>query len=74
MVDLEELRWQMWLYDFTVTEVAQKIGICENTMYNKLHGETEFTVSEAGKIARLLRLDKDKRDEIFFGEERSKTE
>ena len=67
-MDLKELRWQMWLHDFTLFDAAQKIGICENTMYNKLHGETEFTVSEAVKLARLLRLNKDKRDEIFFSD------
>ena len=67
-MDAGELRWQMWLHDSTIAAAAQKIDICENTMYNKLHGETEFTVSEAVKLARLLHLDKDKRDEIFFGD------
>lgn len=68
MVDLEELRWQMWLHDVTPFGAAQKIGISESAMHNKLYGETEFTVSEVGKLARLLHLDKDKRDEIFFSE------
>lgn len=67
-MDLKELRWQMWLHDFTPSEVAQKIGIGERTMETKMHGETDFTVSEAVKLARLLRLNKDKRDEIFFGD------
>ena len=67
-MDAGELRWQMWMHDFTIAAAAQGIGISERSMYNKLQGETEFTVSEAVKLARLLHLNKDKRDEIFFGD------
>ena len=67
-VDAGELRWQMWMHDFTIAAAAQGIGISERSMYNKLQGETEFTVSEAAKLARLLHLNKDKRDEIFFSD------
>ena len=46
-MDAGELRWQMWLHDSTIAAAAQGIGISERSMYNKLQGETEFTVSEA---------------------------
>ncbi len=38
----------------TKREIAEALGIGENTLYAKLRGESEFTLSEAGKLADML--------------------
>lgn len=51
----------------TKTAIADKMGITRESLYNKLDGKTEFTVSEICSITNALNLSKDDRDAIFFG-------
>lgn len=45
---------RMALMDISKTEVAQRIGVSYTTLYNKLCGVTDFTLSEALLIKNLL--------------------
>lgn len=46
--------------------LADKMGIKQKTLYNKIVGTTEFKVSEIEVICRLLALSNNDRDKIFF--------
>ena len=45
---------------------AEELGIAESTLYRKLKKQN-FSVDEAQKISKLLRLDAAEAYEIFFG-------
>lgn len=44
------LRGEMAKYGLTIKDIAEIIGISYQAMFNKLHGKTEFTLTEAKKI------------------------
>lgn len=50
----------------TITALASKMGISREGLYNKINGQTEFTVSEINGVCDALRLDSSSRDAIFF--------
>lgn len=50
----------------TMTAIARISGINRVTLYNRLKGVGEFTVSEALALTRTLHLCRKERDEIFF--------
>lgn len=51
----------------TMTNMAKKIGISRESLYNKLEKKSEFSVSEINSIQQILHLTNSARDVIFFG-------
>ena len=51
----------------TMTNMAKKIGISRESLYNKLEKKSEFSVSEINSIQQILHLSNSARDVIFFG-------
>lgn len=49
----------------TMTAIAQKAEMKRETLYNRLAGKGEFTVSEIVGLTNALRLNKTQRDFIF---------
>lgn len=66
----KNLRGEMVKKDLTISKLAEKIGISEKTLRNKIHGETEFTWPEICKIHRLVNP-KMSKDELFAKEEQT---
>lgn len=50
-----------------LSHVARVVGVSPNTLRMKLNGETEFKLSEAQRLAELLRLTAEQREAFFFG-------
>lgn len=50
----------------TMTAIARISGINRVTLYNRLNGVGEFTISEALALTKTLHLCQRERDEIFF--------
>lgn len=59
-----ELVGEMAKRGLTRTSVAKKIGISSRTLYSKLMGDTDFTLSEANAIHAAFFPDVDK--ELLF--------
>lgn len=53
---------------FTVSDVAEGVGINKSTFYRKINSDVNcgFTVKEANKIVDFLNLTKDEANDIFF--------
>ena len=43
----------------TFETVAEKIGVCRTSLFNKMRGDNEFSLSEAFRFSRLLGLSLD---------------
>lgn len=69
MVNIEMLKTKIEDSGMTMVAISKKTGILRETLYNRLSGKTEFSVSEAVSIAKVLHLSKVERDVIFFGSE-----
>lgn len=53
----------------TVNQIASIIGLNPVTVYRKMSGESEFTLSELYKMKNVLKLDRDDFCNIFFAPE-----
>lgn len=49
--------------------IADAIGCSRYAVYKKLDGKSEFTASELVSLSDFMRLSREERDEIFFGDE-----
>lgn len=67
MPNYSELRHIVDASGYKKMYVAEVLGISMATLDKKLKGETEFKLSEAAKLATLLGLSSERRDELFFG-------
>ena len=47
--------------------LAHVMGITNNNLRNKLENETEFKLSEADKLSKILGMTAEQRDRCFFG-------
>lgn len=50
----------------TIEEVAKKIGIKNKELHKKLEGKEEFYISEIIALTKLLNLDIEECEKIFF--------
>lgn len=66
MTNFEMLKDKMADSGMTMVAIAAKSGILRETLYNRLKGVGEFTVSEMLALSDVLRLTNDERDQIFF--------
>ena len=66
MIDLVKLRKTIQESGLKISAISEQMSIARETLYNKLNGKTEFTVSEIIAISNILGLTKTQRDNIFF--------
>lgn len=66
MVDISKLKTAISDSGITVVKLCEKSGIERATLYNRLKGVGEFTVSEMTGICEALRLTESERDDIFL--------
>lgn len=55
-------------------EIAKELGINITTLYRKINGESDFTLSELKQLKRMLGMTKDDVDCIFFSESLTETQ
>ena len=63
------LRGEMVKKGLTISRLAEKIGVSEKTLRNKIHGDTDFTWPAVCTIHRLVNPNMSK-DELFSKEEK----
>lgn len=66
MVDYTKLRETIADSGMTIVAISAKTGILRETLYNKLAGRSEFTVSEIEGLSDALNLTTGQRNSIFF--------
>lgn len=67
MVNTMKLKGKIVENGFTLREVAKVLDIDDSTLYRKMKSNgTSFTIGEANKLTKVLRLTKDEAMEIFF--------
>ena len=66
MTDIDLLRKTIDDSGLKITALSKKASINRATLYNRLDGKGEFTVSEIEGLCRALRLNKTERERIFF--------
>ena len=52
--------------NYSISQLAMKIGLSYYGLSLKVNGKREFKVSEINKISKILALDIQSRDSIFF--------
>lgn len=65
MTDVNELRRYIEESGMTVKAVAEKSGILRETLYNRMK-TGDFKLSEICALVRILKLNDEDRDKIFF--------
>ena len=68
MTDVEKLKKCIDDSGMTMVAIAEKTGISRETIYNRMK-TGDFKLSEICALSRILRMSKEKRDEIFFENE-----
>ena len=66
MTDLVRLKGHLTSSGYKLQHVAQVMGVSTNALRLKLHGDTEFKLREAERLARLLELSPEERDLCFL--------
>ena len=66
MVDFNKLKAAIDESGMTMVAISAKTGILRETLYNKLAGKSEFTVSEIEGLSDALNLTTGQRNSIFF--------
>ncbi len=67
-LDKEKLEAKLLASGYSKSEIAGRLGITRQGLYNKLSGEREFKSSEIKALAEMLNLTAAERDHIFFGD------
>lgn len=65
-MNAQRLKAAMVLRNFNVERLAKAIGISESTLYQKLGGKSDFTLTEVRAIEKTLVLDIKVSRAIFF--------
>lgn len=66
MANIELLKEKINDSGIPMTVLARKSGIVRETLYNRLSGVGDFTVTEAMGLTNALKLTKSERDQIFL--------
>ena len=67
MTDISALKDCIGNSGRTIVAVAEKSGILRETLYNRMK-TGDFKLSEICALSKVLQLDRDGRDKIFFAE------
>ena len=65
-VDLPTLKSYIEHSGYKTTYIAQFMGISRPSLFNKMHGRTDFTIMEVYKLSQLLGLSDNDVINIFF--------
>jgi predicted transcriptional regulator len=65
-LNIELLKSKIAESGMTKTAIAERTNMTRATLYNRLLGKGDFTVSEVDKLSKALHLMKADRDRIFF--------
>ena len=52
--------------EITIVELSKKIKLCESSLRLKINGKRNFTIFEADKVGKVLKLSDKEILEIFF--------
>lgn len=66
MINTKALRGKMYMESCSVERLAKEIGMSRASLYRRLQGEKEFTISEMQRITRYLNIPHDEKENIFF--------
>lgn len=66
MTNKLELELQIKRCGVTKRELAQRLGISEMALANKMNNDSEFKASEIVVLAKELKMSKKQRDDIFL--------
>jgi len=69
MPDLDKLNEVIKDSGMTMVAIASKTGINRMTLYNRINGKGDFTISEMVALSKVLHMDTDTRNAIFFADE-----
>lgn len=70
-MNVNELRAEIARKGIQHNELADYIGISATAFSKKINGKNEFKLSEITKIAKMLDITPERRNEIFFTDEAS---
>lgn len=62
------LRQKMIALNIKTNDIARALNISHTSVYNKLHGRSEFTLSEVQTLKALLELSEEDTRNIFFAD------
>ena len=68
MVNVEMLSHKIDQSGITIVALAAKCGMSRETFYNRMAGKSDFKASEIFALSSALRLSREERDAIFFGD------
>lgn len=68
VVNSNKLRAKMIEQGYSVGTISESLGINQATLYRKMDSGN-FTIKEAKDLAKILHLDKDEVNAIFFADE-----
>ena len=66
MTDTDKLQGKMREKKLTLNALASKVGLSPTGLFNKIHNDREFTVSEMLAVSDCLALSSTEREQIFF--------
>lgn len=67
-MDKETLTAKLDASGMSRNEIAERLGLTRQGLYNKLCGENEFKSSEIKLLSEILMLSPQERDHIFFAD------
>lgn len=67
-MNFDELNAEMGRNKMSIPKLAKLIGIDKKTLYSRFNAETEFKRGEIAAICKVLNIDKQNRNRIFFSE------
>lgn len=68
MADIERVKSLIDDSGMTIVAIAKKSGIPRASLYNRLNGIGDFTITEVVGLTNALKLSKAERDEIFLSQ------
>ena len=63
----KELEAQIVRSGLTHEQIAEKLNVHVQTLYNKRNGKSDFTVKEALKLKEILGINQTELSKVFFG-------
>ena len=69
MTQTAKLQGKMRAKGFSLVKLADKIGLSTTGLFNKVHNQKEFLVSEVQAISTALGLSEQEVQEIFFAKD-----
>lgn len=66
MTDLDSLQKAVKKSGLKKSHIADQMGMNPKTLWRKLSGQTEFTLSEADKLGEVLGMNQEEKRNIFF--------